>query len=1053
MIFIALLISLQLRVVLPPGGYYRITKSHEYKNFSEYQIPDHLLSRIPENLRWRLNWVLKEASKVPPDNVSEFRLDDYDNDDIPDLAVRSDDRVIFYKGPDFIERGSLDLDYLYKTQVLKFHGLKEIFKLDRGKIYRRFVIFKNPYPDTVREKLFDVTLPFAPYPAVINRSRLAVSTLNGFYILQKRGRSWDTVRVSPQNYMKLQRVSGKPYFISKDGSLFELVGNRLVKIDSIGEKVYFGGRWVEPSDLPVKADSATSIISGDINSDGIDDIVAGKIDGFIKIFISPDYDTLMTLKVGEHPSVDLFDFDGDSLPDIIAGDIEGNLTFFKNTGTRTNPFFVESGSWEFAPTYSIKKPGDYYDHYIPVRRELKITKKTLLDTLINFLERINSPYFDEVVYSVAHTPPGVLRAMARMGNLDIFVSSAKSIYKMADSLPYVRIEELDNGLTTLVYDDSIKLPVEYYYLFVVHPRILFEIPARINASFWDKPPEYYGISEDEWLKKEVDVYKDGGVFWRDYFSGLKEIKEKMQKAKTEREAVLTLHRWLSWSYKGNFMRFGYKTQDIQPMVIFKKRYGSCGEQSILLAAFARTYLIPIYVVMDRGEDHQWNEFWENGRWHHWDLNFKAEKAIDHPMTSAEGMGAPRNPKTVSAVLAWHPDDNFHPVTRRYTDVAHVKVKVVDKDGIPIEGALVVPRSHWNNRNSISIWGYTDKNGEVSFDLGYEPLGYTFDVVSPAGMTGMNYFFINEGENYELTLKVPGKFHVLNGEADSSIFTPVNFITGKPYRIKSDYLREKIRYNGAGKTPIFFDGGKIVVKETDKMLEIFNPSPDHYRIVKINVNAKPEIVITPEKKEIYPGEPVVLKAKIFPFHYFKKFEILMGDSTFEVFPRRSGKHYKITVPNSSIYPGRKEITLKGYAHDGRELTASTYIEVKGTNFLESLVYQDECTSEHPSGSFIYGPFFVTDSIPFIFLKVTSDAYGADIDIFLFRDKNGNGKIDSMKELVKKSTTPLSTEKIFIPYPEKGTYWLYVQGCTIPEPPVKFRLETSFHLNSDGKVIFP
>ncbi len=1055
MILLAILISIQVRVVLPPGGSYQIDPESEIEitNYDENYIPPRILSRVPENLRWRLNWVISRASQVVPESVGGFSVKDFNDDGIPDVALEIGESSVVYFGPDFLNFSPFGSGLSKRRQKLKYNGITRIFFLKNDKILERYELSGIFYPDTTRDKIFNFTLPLAPYPAIISSSLLLVSTLDGFFLLKKRG-SWDSIRISNRKYMRLQRMNGVPVFVSTDGNLYKVKDNGLIKVDSVGNRIYFNNRWVEPESLPVKIDSFSSVITGDINGDKVDDILVGRINGFIKVYTSPNFDTLITLKVGEHPALDLFDFDGDGLLDILAGDIDGNLTFFRNTGTVTEPYFLEAGSWEFSPTYSIKKPVDYYDHYIPVERNFRIIKRSLMDTLIKFLSGVKDPYFDEVVYMVAHTPPGVLRAMARMGNLDIFENSAKSVYTLADSLPYVKIKELKSGLTTLVYDDTFQLPPGYYYLFVVHPRILFEIPARIDASFWDRPPEYYGISEDEWLKKEVEIYSKDGVFWRDYFSGIQEIREKMKEAKSEREAVLTLHRWLSWSYEGNFMRFGYKTQDIQPMVIFKKRYGSCGEQSILLAAFARTFLIPIYVVMDRGEDHQWNEFWEKGLWHHWDLNFKAEKAIDHPMTSAEGMGAPRNPKTVSAVIAWHPDDDFHVVTRRYTDVARVKIKILDSKGNPVEGALVVPRSHWNHRNSVSIWGYTDHMGEVSFDLGYEPLGYTIDVISTAGMTGINNFFVNEGKSYEFTIKTPGITSITGGHADSSIFLPINFVTGKPYRIRSRYLREEIRYTGAGKTLVVYRGGRAIVIKKGKKIKILNPSPDHYRIVKYDIDTDPVLSIMSGKIKIRPGEPLSFKVSVFPFHYFKKFFLITGDTTFEVFPEKvKGNIYSIKVPFSRIYPGDVDVQLQGIGYDGSVLTSHVTVEVERRRNLEGLVFQDECTSEHPSGSFVYGPFFVKDSIPFLYFKVTSDAPGADIDMFLFYDKNGNGRIDDMKELVKKSTTPLSTERIFLPYPVRGRYWLYIQGCTIPNPPARFELQTSFELDSSGVVIFP
>jgi len=1067
MVTLLILITLPIKFILPPGGSYKIDIKKRQETFTTIpvQLPQNLISKTPDSLRWRLKWVIEEASKEPLEDVESFKFIDYNKDGFPDLVVKSESAITGYLGPDFsVEFPPPDTTNLGRKTVVDFDndGFKEIVYLKKGTLVFNRLRNGEIIPQINFKKKFDFELPVSACPLVLDPQRILVANLDGVFFLEKKKGKWQKRKISDVPFLYAERMNGKPCLISSNGEIYEFSGSKLKLIGKTGVRngVYFNGRWVVPESLPVNVKDFSSIITSDVNNDGKDDIIVGGPDGFVRVYLSPAYreDTTYIIKVREWPQTDIYDLNNDGLKDLVVGDIDGNITYFENTGTSSSPFYVEKNSWSFQKSYSIKTPSDYYSKYFPPEEDFQISKRWIIDSIISFLSHVTAPYYDEVVFNVAHTPPGVLRAMTKMGELSIFTQSAEDVYAMADSLPYVSIKELPDGLTTLVYDSTYELPVDYYYNFVVHPRILFEIPAKIDASYWDKPPEYYGESEDEWLTKNVEVYSKNGKFWRNYFLRIREIREKMQKAPTERDAVLTLHRWLSWSYKGNFMRFGYKTQDLQPLVIFKKRYGSCGEQSILLAAFARTFLIPIYVVMDRGEDHQWDEFWEKGKWHHWDLNFKAEKAIDHPMTSAEGMGAPGHKKTVSAVIAWHPDDTFHPVSRRYTGTAHVTFRILDSTGEPVENALVVVRSHWNNRNSISIWGYTDHLGRVNFDLGYEPLGYTLDVLSMAGMGGINNFFIEEGDTYNFTVKMPDRVPYLHGHsrAVSSILAVRNFVTGNPYRIRSKYLRDSIGYRGAGKTLYYFKVNhslKLYKKDTSVLFK--NLSPLSYRIVNADVSAKPLLEFKSDKSLVLPGEKIKFDLRIFPLTYFKKFELHFGKKVVEFEPiHKQGNIYTLEHAVNSVYPGTYKVFITGIGIDGRKISSNQLkIMLKPVKIYHGLVYQDECTSSHPSGSYVFGPIFVKDSIPFIYFKVTSNAEGADIDIFLFRDKNGNGRIDNMKELVKKSTSPLATEKIFIPHPEKGEYWLYVQGCTIPNPPVKFKLITSFLLDKNGIVRFP
>ncbi len=818
--------------------------------------------------------------------------------------------------------------------------------------------------------------------------------------------------------------------------------------------------------------------AGDINGDGMDDLVVGGQDGKIHVFLSPEYreDSSLVQVVGELAAPRLVDLNNDGLLDIVAGNLDGEVFYFENIGAKDSPRFLEKYSWKFQPRYRTTDLLSYYENYMPPRFHFLVAgDNQTLKKCLDLLRDCSDEIIDEVAFTIAYTPSEVLRAMARMDELSLIRENASLIYKMADTLKYVDIKECGD-YTTLVYDGKYELPKEYYYFYVVHPRILYEIPAYVDASYWDNPPEYYGISEDDWLTKEIDVYrnKDKGVFWRSFFlrdrKYGKTLLEAVQDADSLWDAVFSIYMLQTWNKENPVMKFGYKTQDLQPVVIYKKAYGSCGEQSILFAAFARTALIPVYVVTDRGEDHQWNEFWDKGKWHHLDVNMKADKALDHPFVSSEGMSN----KTVSCVTGWRGDDFMFDVTERgYTDTAVVEIRVVDKKGKPVDGAIVIVRSHWDNRNSIANWKYTDTEGKVKFGLGYQPLGYTIEILSPIGTAGCKNLFIEEGKSYSFTFELPGT--LLERDLSSSEVPDIkvkttaswqelrNFITGKPYRIRNAWLRDTIGYRG---TRWFInpldDTASPVVRIASDTIFVTNPSLLTFKKVMLlrkreDVAKPPAIEIVSYPKSVRLGEKAEVRLhvtdnlKLRALYVsedggksFEKLSVPEGDTLVYVWDTGDG---------GPLFPGEYRLVFRAEDCDGNvSETEPIIIHVEPTNrFIAQKVYQDDPESDEPSASWIYGPIKVEDTLRFLLIWTEApEAEGLDLDLFLYYDKNGNGKLDGKKELLKSSTSPFNTERIYVEFPKPGYYWIYAQGCTVENEPSLFNLYTSFIIDENGIV---
>ncbi len=837
--------------------------------------------------------------------------------------------------------------------------------------------------------------------------------------------------------------------------------------------------------------------SCDINGDGTEELFVGTQSGKVLLFFKNNgewiIDSSFQIDVGEMAIPALYDFDGDGDLDLFVSNVDGRVYYFENQGALSkedlkNPdgaLFIEKYSWSFKPSGRDSTLGAYYNRiYLPLDGfELRsLTDSLTVKKFIKLLKRTPRELRDEAIYTIITTPPEVLRVIAHLDEEDLLLENARDVYRADSSLPYTKIIDIGNGLSTIVYDGKDTLPPELYYRFVVNPRILYEIPLRVNVDYWKKDSSYYGISYVEWLRHEEDIYdvKGGGEFWRTVFlkdsTFGKSPLDLGKLCKSTQEVVESLYLFQG-PEAGGCMSFGYKTQDLQPLQIYQKAYGSCGEQSILFCALARTLLIPCYVVIDPGEDHQWNEFWTDCTWNHLDINWKPEKGIACPATSLMK-------KPITAVIGWGPDDRHFSVNLRYIDTAEVKIKVLTPSGTPLPGALVVVRSHWQNRNSIGYWTYTDAKGVAKFGVGYQPKGYTLEIMSPFGTSGAENILFQENKTYDLQYRVPKKFN-LKGDRLYSSFDGRSFrvngvkaysfrqnlITSSPYRIKSKTLREA-GYEGTKLQRVPIGNGLIRI-ETNSLgdISIENPFPLTEEVVTVSMHfadsvENPKIEITGVTKETKTAGKVHLKGTVRDNigvgtlkiqilrkdSIIRKYDITEHLQSNESFLLKKSESFDVKLDlgkGGPILPGI--YTIKVIATDlagnvgFKEITG---LKVDQTNeFKDQLVFQDNPEDSLPSGSWIMH-FFVKEPVRFLLFETEAPkARGLDLDIFLYKDKNGDGK-PQKKEKVASSTSPTCNERIFISLPEAGEYWFYAQGCTVKTPPQPFNLRTSFYIDEKG-----
>ncbi len=167
-----------------------------------------------------------------------------------------------------------------------------------------------------------------------------------------------------------------------------------------------------------------------------------------------------------------------------------------------------------------------------------------------------------------------------------------------------------------------------------------------------------------------------------------------------REAVINMSSWLS-----NSLKFTSNNErPIQPVRIYRKHIGRCGEHQDMRAAIARIGLVAVYGVNSIGSDHVWNEVWDQGWWH-WD---------------GGNYGTTGGKAGRDSMMAVRPDTKQWSVSDHYTPYCDLKVNVMDAYGRPVDGAHVIIASQRLADGSslgYSGWNSTDVNGRSTFKLG------------------------------------------------------------------------------------------------------------------------------------------------------------------------------------------------------------------------------------------------------------------------------------------------------------------------------------------------
>lgn len=351
----------------------------------------------------------------------------------------------------------------------------------------------------------------------------------------------------------------------------------------------------------------------------------------------------------------------------------------------------------------------------------------------NVINNALDPYIDEIAFCVAHS--SVLYLESDFSNPQLFIDNANLLYDIDQDLDYVQI--MDHGssssdqnyYSTTKYKkmnangqiSEIEVPKEIYYWYIVHPKTSDEIPAYINPM----------TVEDNTTHVNNITTPGTGKFWRQLFffesdaehqtlaSFMDSCQVVWNPNNSMQSAVHGIQNWIN-----SFMSFTSNSErPHQPVRIYQKGFGRCGEYGDITMAATRTALIPCTSILSASTDHVWNEFWDEG-WHQWE---PVNHDINNPLVYENGWG-----KVFGSVMEIRSDGYLNPVTDTYSEgSAEINIFVFDNNNQPIDGASVKLAINDNNTIRFDALSYTNNDGLCKFIVG-DNRHYYVHVDTPVG---------------------------------------------------------------------------------------------------------------------------------------------------------------------------------------------------------------------------------------------------------------------------------------------------------------------------------
>ncbi|MDD2331374.1 MAG: transglutaminase domain-containing protein, partial [Candidatus Cloacimonetes bacterium] len=320
--------------------------------------------------------------------------------------------------------------------------------------------------------------------------------------------------------------------------------------------------------------------------------------------------------------------------------------------------------------------------------QLSPEKQLVWAGLINSTQ---DPFVDEIAFCIAHSSVEYLSSDFALPEL--FTENAEVLYAIDSELSYVQIVDYGTSATDREFYSTTRyqkynsagdlvqmdVPRDIYYWYLVHPKLTDEIPAYIDPA----------IIENNSSHNNNISPPPTGVFWRSFLyeaqeenypvlaDTLRQIQTLFNHNGDTSDAIHAIGWWIN-----NTMSFTSNSErPHQPVRIYRKHIGRCGEYADYTSAASRTALIPCNSILSMSTDHTWNEFWDED-WIMWE---PVNGYINNPFVYENGWG-----KVFGSVFEIRSDGVLSSVTERYSEgLAHINICFTDENQTPIDGARVI----------------------------------------------------------------------------------------------------------------------------------------------------------------------------------------------------------------------------------------------------------------------------------------------------------------------------------------------------------------------------